>query len=390
MKKKPIRDIDVSGKKVLVRVDFNVPIDKGKVADDSRIRAALPTIEYLREKGSRVILCSHLGRPKGKPDDKFRMDPVAKRLSGLLGSEVEKIDDCVGPQAENAANRLAPGKVLLLENTRFHQGEKDNDPAFASQLAKLADLYVNDAFGAAHRAHASTSGVARYLPAVAGLLMEKEIDTLDRLLENPDHPFAAIFGGAKISDKIGVIDRLLGSLDLLLIGGGMANTFFKSEGIQVGRSVVEEGNLETAKRIIARAMNKAVLPVDVIVAESFDAEAKHQAVHAEEIPPEMYVMDIGPGTIHLLKEKLRGVKTVVWNGPLGVTEMKPFAAGTEAMARFLADFKAIRVIGGGDTAAVISRLGLEKKMTHVSTGGGAFLEYVEGKELPGIAALQSQ
>jgi phosphoglycerate kinase len=388
VKKRTVKDIDVAGKRVLVRVDFNVPLDDGRVEDDSRIRAALPTIEYLRQQGSRIVLCSHLGRPRGKPDDKYRMDPVARRLSELLGNGVQKIDDCVGPAAEEASKRLDPGKVLLLENTRFHEGEKANDSAFASQLARLGDLYVNDAFGAAHRAQASTSGVTRHLPGVAGLLMEREVDTLDRLLENPDHPFAALFGGAKISDKIGVIDRLLDTLHLLLIGGGMANTFFKSEGLEVGRSKVEEENLETAKQILARAMNKAVLPVDVLVAESFDAGANHHTVQAQEIPPDMYVMDIGPRTIELFKEKLKGVKTVMWNGPMGVTEMEPFAGGTEALARFLADSNMVSVIGGGDTAAVIARMGLERKMTHVSTGGGAFLAYVEGKELPGIAVLQ--
>lgn len=388
MKKKTIRNIKLDGKRILVRVDFNVPVENGKVSDDSRLKATLPTIEYLRRQGGRIILCSHLGRPKGKEDDRFRMDPVAERLSELLGSEVKKINSCVGPEAEEAANQLDQGMVLLLENTRFHKGEKDNDPDFASQLASLADFYVNDAFGAAHRAHASTSGVARHLQAVAGLLMEKEINTLEQLLENPEHPFAAIFGGAKISDKIGVIDRLLNSLDLLLIGGGMANTFLKSKGLRVGQSTVEEENLETAERILDRATNRIVLPVDVIVAESFVSEAKHKTVRIEDILPEMHIMDIGPRTIELFTKSLEGAKTVMWNGPLGVTEMQPFSGGTEALARFLAEADAVKVIGGGDTAAVIGRLGLDQAMTHVSTGGGAFLEYVEGKELPGIAALQ--
>jgi phosphoglycerate kinase len=390
MKKKTLRDIDVDGKRVLIRVDFNVPIEDGNVVDDSRLKAALPTLEFIRQRGGRVILCSHLGRPKGKPDEKFRMDPVARRLSDLLGEEVKKIDDCVGPEAEEAASQLEPGKVLLLENTRFHQGEEDNDADFASQLANLADLYINDAFGAAHRAHASTSGVARHLPAVAGLLMEKEIDSLRRLLEDPDHPFAAVFGGAKISDKIGVIDRLLDSLDLLLIGGGMANTFLKSKGLRIGRSMVEGENLKTAERILAKSLNKTVLPVDVIVAESFEAPSEHHNVRVEEIPPDVYVMDIGPRTIELFQQSLGAVKTVMWNGPLGVTEMAPFAGGTVALARFVAETDAVKVIGGGDTAAMISSLGLQGAMTHVSTGGGAFLEYVEGKELPGIAALQER
>lgn len=388
MKKKTIRHIEVDNKRVLVRVDFNAPIEDGKVTDDSRLKAALPTMEYLRSRGARVILCSHLGRPGGKKDDLFRMDPVAERFSELLGTEVKKIDQCVGPEAEEAAGRLVPGMVLLLENTRFHKGEKDNDPDFSSRLARLADLYVNDAFGAAHRAHASTSGVTRHLPAVAGLLMEKEMDTLDDLLENPEHPFAAVFGGAKISDKIGVVDRLLDSVDSLLIGGGMANTFLKSKGLQIGRSRVEEENLGAADRILARAADRMVLPVDVIVAESFDSEAKHQTVRIEDVSPEMHIMDIGPKTVELFTKSLKGAGTVMWNGPLGVTEMQPFAGGTESLARFLAEVDAVKVIGGGDTAAVIGRLGLEQTMTHVSTGGGAFLEYVEGKELPCIAALE--
>ncbi len=387
MVKKTIADMAIKNKKVLVRVDFNVPLDNGKVVDDSRIKAALPTIEYLRQNGGKVMLCSHLGRPKGKPEARYRMDPVARHLSALLGSEVRKIDDCVGSEAEDAAQQLEPGNVLLLENTRFYPGETENDPGFASQLAKLADFYVNDAFGAAHRAHASTAGVASHLPAVAGFLMEKEIEVLERLLKAPDHPFAAIFGGAKVADKIGVIDRLLDMLDLLLIGGGMANTFFKSKELQVGLSKVEEEHLETARQILSRAKNKAVLPIDVVVAEAFDVQAQHRVVKPEHIPAETYIVDIGPETIELFQGKLADAKTVMWNGPLGVTEMAPFAAGTEAIAYFLADSEAVKVIGGGDTSSVISRLGLEEKMTHVSTGGGAFLEYVEGKELPGIATL---
>jgi phosphoglycerate kinase len=383
MKKKTIRHISIDGKRVLVRVDFNAPIEDGKVAE------ALPTIEHLREQGGRIILCSHLGRPKGKADEKFRLDPVAKRLSELLGSEVKKIDHCVGREAEDAAKQLKPGDVLLLENTRFYPGEKENDPDFASQLAGLADLYVNDAFGTAHRAHASTFGVALHLPAVAGLLMEKEVDTLERLLHDPKHPFAAIFGGAKISDKIGVINSLLPSLDLLLIGGGMANTFLKAKGLQVGRSVVEEDNLDTAGKILSRATNRVVLPTDVIVSESFEAEAEHHAVLVEEIPPETYVMDIGPRTIEVFTESLKGAKTVIWNGPLGVVEMESFSGGTEALARFLADSDAVTIVGGGDTVAPVERLGLTGAMSHVSTGGGAFLKYVEGKELPGIAALEN-
>jgi phosphoglycerate kinase len=389
VKKKTIRHINMDGNRVLVRVDFNAPIENGKVAYDTRLKAALPTIEHLLEQDGRVILCSHLGRPKGKADEKFRLDPVAKRLSELLGAEVQKIDDCVGSEAEEAVKKLEPGKVLLLENTRFHPGEKENDPDFAPRLAGLADLYVNDAFGAAHRAHASTTGIARHLPAVAGLLMEKEIEVLDRLLESPEHLFAAIFGGAKISDKIGVINSLLSSLDLLLIGGGMANTFLKAKGLQVGRSMVEEENLKKAEQILNSASNKTLLPVDVIAAESFDSEEKHQAYPVENIPHEVYIMDIGPRSVELFRQALKGAKTIIWNGPLGVVEMKSFAGGTEALARFLAESDAVTVVGGGDTVAVVERLGLAGAMSHVSTGGGAFLEYVEGKELPGIAALEN-
>jgi phosphoglycerate kinase len=388
MQKKTIRHIDIDGKRILVRVDFNVPIKDGKVADDARLKAALPTIEHLREHGGRVILCSHLGRPKGKVDEKFRLDPVAKRLSELLRMEVQKIDNCVGTEAEDAAKHLKRGDVLLLENTRFYPGEEENDPDFASQLARLADFYVNDAFSAAHRAHASTSGIARHLPAVAGLLMEKEIDTLDRLLHEPEHPFAAIFGGAKISDKIGVTNSLLPSLDLLLIGGGMANTFLKAKGLQVGRSVVEKDNLDIAGKILSWAINRLVLPTDVIVSKSLEAETEHHAVPVEEIPPGMYVMDIGPRTIEFFRDSLKGAKTVIWNGPVGITEMKSFAGGTEALARFLAESDAVTVVGGGDTVAAVERLGVGGAMSHVSTGGGAFLEYVEGKELPGIAELE--
>jgi phosphoglycerate kinase len=388
--KKTIKDIELADKRVLVRVDFNVPLENGAVADDARIRATLPTIEYLVYHGARVILCSHLGRPKGKPDQKFRLDPVATHLSELLQRKVTKLDDCVGSEVESAAENLEPGNILLLENTRFHPGEKDNDPEFASRLAKLADVYVNDAFGAAHRAHGSTEGIAHHLPAVAGLLMERELDVLTRLLENPEHPFAAIFGGAKISDKIGVIKRLMDRLDRIFVGGGMANTLFRAQNLETGKSLVEEGSLETAREILNEAADKLVLPVDVVVADAFKADAETQVVPADRVPPDRQILDIGPQTIDLFEDKLKSVKTLVWNGPLGAAELEAFAQGTKAIAQALGEKDGVFVVGGGDTVAVLNQLGLADKMTHLSTGGGAFLEFLEGKELPGVAVLQDK
>ncbi|MEJ2725078.1 MAG: phosphoglycerate kinase [Deltaproteobacteria bacterium] len=388
--KKTIKDIEVADKRVLVRVDFNVPLQNGAVADDTRIRSTLPTIEHLISHGAKVILCSHLGRPKGKPDEKFRLDPVAERLSELLHTKVGKLDDCVGPEVESAVENLEPGGVLLLENTRFHPGEKENDPEFASRLAKLADIYVNDAFGAAHRAHASTEGVAHYLPAVAGLLMERELDVLSRTLEHPEHPFVAIFGGAKISDKIGVVERLLDRLDKLLVGGGMANTLLRAQNLETGKSLVEEESLETGRRILNEAVDKLVLPVDVVIAEEFKSEAETKVVLVDRVPPDWRILDIGPQTIDLFKDKLKSVKTLVWNGPLGAAELEPFAQGTKAVAQCLGEQDGVFVVGGGDTVAVLNQLGLAGKMTHLSTGGGAFLEFLEGKELPGVAVLQDR
>ncbi len=391
MNKKTIRDIDAQGKRVLVRVDFNVPLEGGIITDDTRIRAALPTIQYLLDGGATLILCSHLGRPKGQVVDDLRMDPVAHRLSELLDRPVSKLDDCIGPEVEAAVQAAQPGDVILLENTRFQPGETKNDPALAGQLAALADLYVNDAFGSAHRAHASTEGVAHRLPAVAGFLMEKELEFLGDALALPAHPFIAILGGAKISDKIGVIENLLGQVDALLIGGGMANTFLKADGYDVAESLVEEDSLDTARDLIGRAGDDLVLPVDVTVADRFAADAFAQVVAVGSVPRGWRILDIGPRTLELFHGRLAGARTVVWNGPMGVFEFPKFAQGTEAVARMLADLpEATTIIGGGDSAAAVQRSGLADRMSHISTGGGASLEFLEGKTLPGVAALQDR
>ncbi|MFQ5813595.1 MAG: phosphoglycerate kinase [Anaerolineae bacterium] len=388
--KKTVRDVEVEGKRVLMRVDFNVPLAEGKVTDDTRIRAVLPTINYLLEHGAKVILMSHLGRPKGKVVDDLRLDPVAERLSELLNRPVRKLDDCVGPEVEAAVAEMQSGDVILLENTRFHPGEKANDPAFARKLASLADVFVNDAFGAVHRAHASTVGVAEHLPSVAGFLMEKEITFLGQALAAPKHPFVAILGGAKISGKIGVIENLLTKVDGLLIGGGMANTFLKAQGHEVGQSLVEDDSLDVAGETLERAGERLALPVDVVVADRFDAEADSKVVPVDHVPEDWAILDIGPETVELFKQKLAGAKTVVWNGPLGVFEFPKFAAGTEAIARILAESGATTIIGGGDSAAAVEQAGLADKMTHISTGGGASLEFLEGKPLPGVAALEDK
>ena len=390
MKKKTIADISWSGKRALVRCDFNVPLDANlNITDDTRIRAAIPTIRYLLDHGAIVILCSHLGRPKGVTES-LRLNPVAKRLSELLGKPVKKLDDCIGPEVEAAVAASKPGDVLLLENLRFYAEEEKNDPEFARKLAKLADVYVNDAFGTAHRAHASTAGVAAYLPAVAGFLMEKEIQFLGEAIQNPQRPFVAILGGAKISDKIGVIENLLAKADTLLIGGGMANTFLKAKGYQMGDSLVEEGSVQLAAELLQKGGSKLVLPVDVVIADAFSAEAKSQVVSADSVPAGWRVLDIGPKSVELFAEKIKGAKTVVWNGPMGVFEFPPFAKGTFAIAKALADSGATTIIGGGDSVAAVEQSGLAERITHISTGGGASLEFLEGKELPGIAVLNDK
>jgi len=387
MNKKTIRDIDVQGKRVLVRVDFNVPLKNGAVTDDTRIRAALPTLNYLLEHGAALILCSHLGRPKNKVVPELKMDPVAARLAELLGRPVKKLDDCIGPEVEAAAKAAKPGDVIMLENTRFHAEEEANDLGFARQLAGLADVYVNDAFGTAHRAHASTEGVARYLPAVAGFLMEKELEFLSRATENPVHPYVAILGGAKISDKIGVIENLLTKCDRLLIGGGMANTFFKGMGFEVGDSLVEEEAVATARSLLEGAGGRLILPVDVVIADAFDNAAHTRVVAPNDVPAGWRILDVGPKTIATFESALSGAKTVVWNGPLGVFEMPNFARGTFAVAELLAQLDAVTIIGGGESVAAVQQAGLAGKMSHVSTGGGASLEFLEGMVLPGVAAL---
>ena len=388
--KKSIRDIDVRNKRVLVRVDYNVPIAEGKVTDDTRMRAAMPTVEYLLQHGAAVILCSHLGRPKDGPDLKYSMRPVAAHLSDLLGKPVAFAEDCIGPVAEAAAKALGPGDVLVLENTRFHPQETKNDPGMSQQLAALAEIFVNDAFGSAHRAHSSTEGVAQYLPAVAGFLMEDEIRYLGQAIDNPKRPFIAILGGAKISDKIGVIRNLLTKADQILIGGGMANTFFKAQGYEIGDSLVEEEALETARELLQKGGTRLRLPVDVVIADRFDAEAEWKTMPMGQVPAGWRILDIGPDSVAAFGKAISGAGTVVWNGPMGVFEFPRFASGTFGVARKVADSKAISVIGGGDSVAAINQAGLTDKITHISTGGGASLEMLEGLVLPGLAALQDK
>lgn len=392
MNKKTITDINVSGKRVLVRVDFNVPLQDGAVTDDRRIRAALPTIEYLLKHNAAVVLASHLGRPKGQVVDSLKMDAVAVRLSELLNRPVKKLDDCVGDAVETAVNAMRPGEVILLENTRFHPEEKENNPKFAAKLAKLGEVYVNDAFGSAHRAHASTVGVTDSLrPAVAGFLLGKELDFLWAALANPTPPFLAILGGAKVSDKIGVIENLLPKVEALLIGGGMANTFFAAQGLPTGDSLVEKDAIDTAKALLENASDKLFLPVDAVIADKFDANAEARVVPVDDVPDGWMILDIGPATIAHYSNRLAAAKTVVWNGPMGVSEFPRFAEGTFAIARALADLKdAITIIGGGDSAAAVQQSGLAEKISHISTGGGASLEFLEGKTLPGVAALDDK
>ena len=388
--KKTIRDIDVKGKCVLVRVDYNVPIKDGKVGDDTRIRAAMPTLEYLLQHGAALILCSHLGRPKAGPDPKLSLRPVAAYLSGLMGKPVAFTEDCIGPVAEMAAKALKPGEILLLENTRFHPEEEKNDLEMAKKLASLADLYVNDAFGSAHRAHASTEGVARFLTAVAGFLMEKEIIYLGQAIADPKRPFIAILGGAKISDKIGVIRNLLTKADQVLIGGGMANTFFKAQGYPIGDSLVEDEALETARQLVIEGKNRLRLPFDVVIGNRFDAEAELKVMPMGPVPDGWRILDIGPETVAAYSKAVAGAGTVVWNGPMGVFEFPRFAKGTFDLAKAVANSGATTIIGGGDSVAAIQQSGLTDRITHISTGGGASLEMLEGLVLPGVAALQDK
>ena len=394
MNKKTIVDINVKGKRVLVRCDFNVPLnEKGKITNDNRIVAALPTIKYLMEHGARVILCSHLGRPKGEFKPEFSLKPVAARLSELLGREVPLAEDVVGPSAHALAEKLQDGDVMMIENVRFHAEETKNDPEFSKQLASLAEIYVNDAFGTAHRAHSSTEGVAHYLPAVAGFLIGKEISIMGGALENPEHPFLAIIGGSKVSDKIGVINNLLNKVDVLIIGGGMAYTFQKAMGGRIGNSIHEDDKMELAKELLAKAAYKGVrivLPVDNEAGNAFSNDCLHITVHAQEIPDGFEGMDIGPVTREIFAGEIARAKTIVWNGPVGVCEFPTFAAGTRAVAEAVAKNTGVTIIGGGDSAAAITQMGLADKVTHVSTGGGASLEFLEGIELPGIAALNDK
>lgn len=395
MNKKTIRDIDVSGKKVLVRCDFNVPLDKetGEIIDNRRIRAAIPTIKYLLDNNAKIILCSHLGRPKGEFNLKYSLRPVAEELSKLLNKEVKLAKDVIGEDAVNLTSNIKEGEIVLLENVRFHKEEEENNPEFAKKLASFADIYVNDAFGTAHRAHASTAGVADYLPAVSGFLIEKELEFLGSSLENPERPFVAILGGAKVSDKIGVIENLLDKVDTLLIGGGMAYTFYKAQGHNIGTSICEEDKLELANEILEKAKQKEVkllLPIDNHISSEYSNEAEDRFVEEQEIPEGFMGLDIGPKTINLFCEIIKDAKTVLWNGPLGVTEFTKFEEGTKKIAKALAESKAVTIIGGGDSAAAIEKMGLADKMTHISTGGGASLEFLEGKILPGIACLNNK
>jgi phosphoglycerate kinase len=391
MTKQTIRDIDCQGKRILMRVDFNVPMQDGVVTDDKRIRAALPTIQYALDNGASVVLMSHLGRPKGTGfDPEFSLRPAAEALSKLLGRPVKMAPDCVGTEVEAMAGEIQPGEVVMLENTRFHKGEEKNDLELAKQMARLGDVYVNDAFGSAHRAHASTEGVARFLPAVSGFLMEQELEYLGRATENPAHPYVAILGGAKISDKITVVENLLGKCDTLIIGGGMANTFLAAKGYDMQDSLVEAGSTETARAIMAKAGDKLMLPVDAVVADKFDADADHQVVDVDKVPVGWRMLDIGPKSIARFGDVLKAAKLVVWNGPMGVFEFPRFAEGTFAIAKLLATTGATTIIGGGDSASAVKRAGVAKQMTHVSTGGGASLEFLEGRVLPGVAALNDR
>ena len=394
MNKKTLQDFNLENKRVLVREDLNVPLDENQnITDDTRIRAALPTINYLIEKGAKVIIVSHLGRPKGKVNPKYSLAPVAKRLSELLGRDVAFAKDCIGEAAQEAVDKMKAADVLLLENVRFHEGEEKNDPDFAKQLARLADIFINDAFGTSHRAHASTVGVADFLPAGAGFLLQKEIEVMGKALENPERPFVAILGGAKVGDKIGVIKNLLNKVDTLLIGGGMAYTFLKSKGYEIGQSLLEEDKIDLAASLLKEAEEKNVkllLPEDVVVTSELKEGMPHETVPVSEIPEDKMGVDIGEETRKKFAEAIKEAKTVVWNGPMGVFEIREYAQGTLAVADAMAKSEAVTIIGGGDSAASVEQLGFAEAMTHISTGGGASLEFLEGKELPGIAALDDR
>ena len=388
----PVRTLDdtpdLQGRRVLVRADFNVALNEGRIEDDTRIRRTLPTIETLKSRGAVVVLCSHLGRPDGSVKEELRMDPVARRLEELLGSRVHKLDDCVGEEVKAALEEREPGDIVLLENTRFHPGETRNDEAFSRQLAELAEIYVHDAFGAAHRAHASTEGVGHHLPAFAGQLMSREIEALEEVRDSPRHPFVVLLGGAKVSGKIGVIERFLEVADTVLVGGAMANTFLAAGGIEVEESLVDEDSISEARRLAERAEDKLVLPVDAVVAAEPDPDAERKTAPVNAVPRGWHILDIGPETVTSFEERVAEARTVLWNGPLGAFEWEPFAEGTFSMVRALARSDATTIAGGGETVAAITHLGLAERFTHVSTGGGAFLEFMEGKELPGIRILK--
>ena len=392
MNKMSIDDIQVKGKRVLVRVDFNVPVDdQGQITDDRRIKAAIPTIKSLADRGAKVILVSHFGRPKGGPEDKYRMDAMGKRLSELMGKPVVKVNDCIGDEPKKAIAGLPEGGIVLLENVRFYKEEEANNEEFAKKLAELADIYVNDAFGTAHRAHASTAGVAKFLkPAVSGYLMQKEIDIMGKALSNPERPFVAILGGAKVADKLGVIKNLLEKVDTLIIGGGMAYTFLKAQGMEIGRSLLDAEKIEFAKEMMAKAKSRGIkllLPVDVVVTDDFKNPTMSKTVAVNQIPSDLQGVDIGPETIKLFAKEIETAKTVIWNGPMGVFELPQFAVGTKAVAEAMTRSQGTTIVGGGDSAAAIEQMGYAEKVTHVSTGGGASLEFMEGIELPGVAAL---
>lgn len=393
MNKQSVRDLDLQGKRVFCRVDFNVPLEDGRITDDTRIQAAIPTIRHLQEQGAKIILASHLGRPKGKVVEELRLTPVAARLSELLHLPVDKVDAAIGNEVEQKVATMRAGEILLLENVRFYPGEEQNDPDFARELAQLADVYVNDAFGAAHRAHASTAGLARHLPAVAGLLMEKELQMLGRALSDPERPFTAIIGGAKVRDKIGVIEHLLHKVDNLIIGGGLAYTFIKARGLEIGQSILEADKVELAQQLMEKAEKENVhfyLPLDVVAADEFAPSAHAEVAAIDDIPAEREALDIGPQTRGVYADVIQRSKLVIWNGPMGVFEFDKFAEGTNAIARAMAESDATTIIGGGDSAAAVEKAGLADRMSHISTGGGASLEFMEGKELPGVAALNDR